>query len=99
MLLGVLNQRLPTTVAQNMGPPRLSNQSGKFARSTRVTEITTTAQGFPSVGYTYDRNPYQTFEVGNKQGSTDYDPRRLIDFSIREIAAQFARGRLYTRRV
>ena len=98
-LIGVVNQKLPNTVLQNMGPPRLTNQTGRFARSTRVTDITRTGQGFPSIGYTYERNPYQTFEVGNRQGSQDYDPRKLIDASIREIAAQFAIGRFYTRRV
>ena len=98
-LIGVINQKLPNTVLQNMGPPRLTNQTGRFARSTRATEITKTGQGFPSIGYTYQRNPYQTFEVSNRQGSQDYDPRKLIDASIREIAAQFAIGRFYTRRV
>ena len=98
-LIGILNQKLPNTVLRNMGPPRLTNQTGRFARSTRVTEITKTGQGFPSIGYTYERNPYQTFEVGNRQGSQDYDPRKLIDTSIRELAAQFAIGRFYTRRV
>ena len=98
-LLGILNQKLPSTVMKNMGPPRLTNQTGRFARSTRATEITKTGQGFPSIGYTYDRNPYQTFELGNPQGTLDYDPRKLIDASIRELAAQFAIGRFYTRRV
>ena len=98
-LIGVLNHRLPQTVEKNMGPPRLTNQTGRFANSTRITDIGVTTQGFPSVGYTYDKNPYQTFEVGYKQGSQDLDPRKLIDASIREIAAQFAIGRFYTRRV
>ena len=95
----MLNHRLPQTVEKNMGPPRLTNQTGRFANSTRITDIGVTTQGFPSVGYTYDKNPYQTFEVGYKQGSQDLDPRKLIDASIREIAAQFAIGRFYTRRV
>ena len=58
-----------------------------------------TSQGVPSIGYTYDKYTYGTFEVGNRQGSPDRDPRRLIDMSIRQIAAQFAIGRFYTRRV
>ena len=61
--------------------------------------LVTTRKGFPSIGYTYQKNPYQTFELGQNQGSPDYDPRKLIDASIREIAAQFAIGRFYTRRV
>ena len=82
-----------------MGPPRLSNVSGRFSRSVRATEITRTQGGFPSIGYTYQKRPYDTFEVGGTQGSPDYDPRKLIDMSIREIAASFAIGRFYTRRV
>ena len=58
-----------------------------------------TPQGFPSIGYTYEKNPYQTFEIGYSQGSQERDPRRLIEVSIREIAAEMAIGRLYTRRV
>ena len=94
-----MNSRINDVVAKNMGPPRLENRTGRFASSVRITDISTTRQGFPSIGYTYQRNPYQTFEVGNRQGSQDYDPRKLIDASIREIAAQFAIGRFYTRRV
>ena len=91
-LIGIFNDRLPQTVEKNMGPPRLTNQTG------RITDISATRQGFPSVGYTYDKNPYQTFEVGYKQGSQDLDPRKLIDASLREIATQFAIGRFFTRR-
>lgn len=98
-LLGLLNQRLPQTVANNMGSPSLNNRTGRFASSVRVTDVVLTPQGFPSVGYTYQKSPYQTFEVGYKQGSTDLDPRKLIDKSIREIAAGLAMGRFYTRRV
>lgn len=98
-LLGVLNSQLPSVVSGNMGPPRLSNVSGRFSRSVRATEITRTQGGFPSIGYTYQKRPYDTFEVGGTQGSPDYDPRKLIDMSIREIAASFAIGRFYTRRV
>ncbi len=82
-----------------MGEPALVNRTGTFAGSVRATEIIKTPQGYPSIGYTYEKNPYQTFEVGYRQGSPERDPRRLIDKSIREIAAQFAIGRFYTRRV
>ena len=97
-LIGVINQALPGVVRQNMGDPRLNNRTGTFASSVRVTDMTMTPQGFPSIGYTYQKNPYQTFEVGYAQGSPDRDPRSLIDGSIREIAAKFALGRIYTRR-
>ena len=98
-LVVMFNQKLPDAIVNNMGPPALSNQTGRFANSVRVTDITKTPQGFPSVGYTYQKNPYQTFESGYQQGSPEYDPRNLINKSIREVAAEFAIGRFYTRRV
>jgi hypothetical protein len=82
-----------------MGEPALVNRTGRFASSVRAVDMVQTPQGFPSIGYTYMKNPYQTFEQGYAQGSTDADPRKLIDKSIREIAVQFAIGRFYTRRV
>ena len=98
-LIGIINQKLPSQVEANMKPPALQYRTGRFANSVRVTDVAVTPQGFPSVGYTYQRNPYETFEPGNLQGSIERDPRKLIDKSIREIAAQFAIGRFYTRRV
>ncbi len=100
-LLGILNQRVPETVRRNMQEPALVNRTGTFADSVKVTEIQRTPQGFPSIGYTYKRNPYDIFEVGsgNPRATPERDPRILIDKSIREIAAQFAIGRFYTRRV
>lgn len=100
-LLGLLNQKLPETVRKNMQEPGLVNRSGTFADSVKVTEIAQTPKGFPSIGYTYRRDPYQVFEEGSSGNwSNGYrDPRDLIDKSIRELAAQFAIGRFYTRRV
>jgi len=100
-LIGILNAKLPDTVAGNMGSPRLENRTGRFANSVRVLDVTQTRAGFPSIGYTYQRQPYGVFEAtsGSRFSSSDRDPRTLIDASIREIAAQYALGRLYTRRV
>jgi len=98
-LIALINKKLPETVAKNMVPPRLQYQSGRFASSVRVTDVATTAKGFPSFGYTYQKFPYQTFEPGYAQGSVERDPRTLIASSIREIAAELAIGRFYTRRV
>jgi len=84
-----------------MNPPALENRSGTFADSVRVTDVSRTAKGFPSVGYTYKKDPYQVFEMGSgdqRWATPERDPRTLIDRSIREIAAQFAMGRFYTRR-
>ena len=100
-LIGLINQELPNTVKKNMKEPALVNRSGRFAESVRLTEVIQTPQGFPSFGYTYQRNPYQVFEEGSSGNWSNgqRDPRVLIDKSIREIAAQFALGRFYTRRV
>ena len=100
-LIGLINKELPQTVLKNMGAPGLVNRTGTFARSAEITDIVQTPQGFPSIGYTYDRKPYGVFEDG--AGAAPWangqrDPRKIIDRSIREIAAQFAIGRFYTRR-
>ena len=100
-LAAIINQKLPDTVRKNMGTPGLENVTGRFAGSVRVTDISATAKGYPSIGYTYMRDPYQVFEVGvggSAWASTERDPRKLIDRSIREIAADMAIGRFYTRR-
>ena len=96
-LIGLINKQLPRTLEKNMGPPRLTRQTGRFADSVRLTDMVATPQGFPSIGYTYQKDPYQVFEKGDPF-DPEYDPRILIDQSIREIAAQFAIGRFYTRR-
>ena len=98
-MIGVFNRDLSQVVEKNMIFPRLENRTGRFASSARVVDVLKTPSGFPSIGYTYEKNPYQTFETGYRQGSPDRDPRKIIDMSIREIALQFALGRFYTRRV
>ena len=101
-LIGVINQKLPETVRRNMNPPALQNQTGRFAESVKLTDVIRTPKGMPSFGYTYQKSPYQRFEVGRGDppwATPERDPRKLIEQSIREIAAQFAIGRFYTRRV
>ena len=99
-IVAMINKQLPDTVRKNMTSPALVNRSGRFAESVRVTDVAKTPKGFPSIGYTYARNPYEVFEMGsgNVRATPERDPRQLIDRSIREIAAQFAIGRFYTRR-
>ena len=99
-LLAILNNKINRTVQKNMGAPRLENQTGTFANSVKITDISATPQGFPSIGYTYQRQPYEVFESssGSRFSSIQRDPRSLIDASIREIAAQLVEGRIYTRR-
>lgn len=100
-LLALLNSQLTKTVQANMGSPRLENRTGRFASSIRALDIQKTKQGFLSIGYTYQKDPYQVFEKssGSRFSSSERDPRDLIDASIREIAAQMVTTRLYTRRV
>jgi len=101
-LITLINKELPQVVAGNMMLPGLENRSGRFAGSVRVTDVIKTPKGYPSIGYTYQQDPYQVFETGSGKppwSSRDRDPRRVIDKSIREIAAQYALGRFFTRRV
>jgi len=101
-LIVALNKQLPQTVRKNMQPPGLANRTGRFASSVKVTEIQQTPKGFPSIGYTYRKTPYQVFEEGSGEApwaNGERDPRDLIEGSIREIAQKMAIGRFYTRRV
>ena len=102
-LMAILNAKIGAKIIENMGYPGLENRSGTFAGSVRVLDVSFTKQGFPSIGYTYQANPYQVFETGGRGkapwASNDRDPRRLIDRSIREIAAEHLTGRFYTRRM
>jgi hypothetical protein len=100
-LLALLNSQLSKTVSANMGSPALENRTGRFASSVRALDVQKTKKGFISVGYTYQRDPYQVFEKssGSRFSSIERDPRTLIDQSIREIAAQMVTTKLYTRRL
>ena len=100
--IAMINKELPDTVKKNMREPALVNRTGRFAESVKLTDVSQTPKGFASIGYTYQKNPYQVFEDG--AGSAPWangkrDPRKLIDKSIREIATQLAIGRFFTRRV
>lgn len=97
-----VNKALPATVAKNMGSPRLNYRTGRFANSVRLIDIKRTNKGFYSIGYTYQRDPYQVFERGLGKAPwniPDRDPRDLIDMSVREIARPLALGRIFTRRL
>lgn len=85
-LRNLLNEALPQTVAKNMGSPALNFRTGRFANSARVDMVHQGARGGIGIDYTYMLNPYQTFEPGFKQGSTQRDPRKIIGESIRELA-------------
>ena len=101
-IVALINQRLPNIVRKNMNPPALQNQTGRLANSVRLIDVLQTRSGFLSFGYNYQKTPYQVFEVGEGAppwATRERDPRRLIDKSIREAAAELALGRFYTRRL
>ena len=101
-LIPFINAKLTETVIENMVYPKLQNRTGRFASSVKVLNVFETEKGFPSIGYTYQKNPYQIFEqgAGKTPWATDQrDPRKLIDQSIREIAKELIAGRFYTRRI
>jgi len=85
-LRNILNEMLPEMVASKMTQPALQFRTGRFANSARVENVNMGPRGGVGIDYTYMRNPYETFEPGNKQGSTHRDPRRIIGASIRELA-------------
>ena len=99
--IAIINKQLPDTVRKNMQSPKLVNRTGRFADSVKITDVVKTPKGYPSIGYTYQRAPYGVFEDGGGSApwaNGERDPRELIDSSIREIAANMAIGRFYTRR-
>ena len=100
-LAALINNKLPDIVAKNMVPPRLQLRTGRLAQSARVIDVQATRQGFPSIGFTYEKDPYAVFEStsGTRFSDRERDPRNLIDASIREIAATLVTGRLFTRRI
>jgi len=81
-----INSRLPKQIQSNMGRPTLENRSGRFAQSARIVNASSTGKQ-AHFDYTYQRNPYGVFENGS-QYSANYDPRPLIEKSIRELAVQ-----------
>jgi len=96
-----LNARITPAVMRNMGPGSLINRTGTFANSVRIVSTTRTAQGYPSIGYTYQRSPYDVFDptLGKSPWNIPgRDPNEIIKKSVREIASELAIGRFYLRR-
>ena len=84
----MLNAVLPDEILKNMGSPALNNRTGRFRNSAQVTNALVGPRGGVQIDYTYQRDPYETFEPGGKMGSTARDPRRLIGNTIREVAQE-----------
>ena len=92
-LRNLLNATLPMEVAGRMVAPKLQFRTGRFASSARVNKISKGPKGGTYVDYTYMRNPYGTFEPGGKMGDVHRDPRKIIEASIRAIAAKQMGGK------
>ena len=91
-----INTRLSKQVANNMGRPQLDNITGRFANSVQITNATSTGQ---QAHFDYTYNPlYRVFENGSDY-SPNYDPRPLIEKSIRQLAAARMETKFTLRRV
>lgn len=100
-IIAIINAKLPSVVASNMGSPALNNRTGQFVSSVGVSSFNITEQGFPSFGLTYDKEPYGVFDrrLGALPWATPgRDPYTLIQKSFRQIAEELAIGRFYLRR-
>ena len=92
-----INDRLAGQIQKNMGRPALINRTGRFAQSANVVSAVGKPNGL-HLDYTY--NPlYKVFEDGQGSYSSNYDPRPLIEKSIRELAAQKIETKFTLRRV
>ena len=87
-LLSIINHSLEDQLSTNMERPFLEYQTGRFAKSVEVKNITEGRSGALSIYYDYMKYPYQTFEPGYNLGHLGYDPRPLISKSIRQIAQE-----------
>ena len=82
-----------------MGKPALTNRTGRFSNSAKITSIMPAAQTL-MVKYTYRLNPYETFEnTGKKRWPLAYNPKTLIAKSIRNLAQGRIEQKLTLRRV
>jgi hypothetical protein len=102
-LIALINSKLPPAIRANMGRNgALVNRSGNLSESAQIVNVQQTAKGFPSLGYTYQRNPYDVFDtaLGRAPWNTPgRDPKKLIEKSIRDVAKNMAIDRFYLRRV
>jgi hypothetical protein len=95
-LENILRELINETVANNMRRPHLEYQTGRFSDSVEVVKLQRTRQDELTAFLTYMKYPYQTFEPGFKQGHKGYDPRILIDRSVREILLPLVKARIRT---
>jgi len=88
--------RLTKEIQRNMGRPALENQTGRFAQSANLINVVPQGDGL-HMDYTYDPR-YKVFEDGARYPK-NYDPRPLIERSIRELAAQKLETKFTLRRI
>ena len=91
-----VQSRLTKQVQSNMGRPALQNQTGRFAESVQLVNVMPQGNQF-HMDYTYD-DRYRGFELG-RQYPAGYDPRTLIERSIRDLAAAKLETKFTLRRV
>ncbi len=90
----LLDANLTEQIKQNMKKPALQNRTGRFAESVKVEKLSESRAGMITAFYRYMRSPYQTFELGFRQGSNARNPKTLIAKSIRDVASQLVGNRL-----
>jgi len=91
----LLQYQLHDRLKENMHRPHLIYRTGRFARSVQVENLQRDPRtGAVTAFLTYMKYPYQTFEPGYAQGHKGYDPRTLIDKTVREIAVELIKNRL-----
>jgi hypothetical protein len=98
-LQNILNSQLQKQIQENMGDGTrtdiLNYQTGRFAESVKIVNLTQGRQGMLTAYYTYMKYPYATFSAGGKQEKPrSRDPKLLISRSIREIAQQHVANRM-----
>ena len=82
-----------------MGRPALNYVTGQFARSAQLLSLQR-AQKTIVGEYTYQLDPYQTFEnTGQAQWPLGYNPKPLIARSIRNLAQKHTQNKFTLRRV
>lgn len=101
-LIPLMNKRLHDEIRERMGSPALNYRTGRFAESAKVLDITRSRRmGDPTISWTYQKDPYQVFEMGSGSSlaTRDRDPRNIIGPAVRDIAKDYIMQRFYTKRV
>ncbi len=101
--INMINSRLPEALMKNMTSSTLQNQTGKFASSVKAIKmIKGKGRQWDTIQYTYDKDPYQVFEMGQgdrRWATRARDPQTIIGKTLREMAAEQALGRFTTQRI